>query len=63
MASRISEEVVEYILSFMWKCNVCGIYIEMDTANQYDSNTMCKDCEDRRLLWTLREKLIELGLV
>ena len=32
MASRIPEEVVEYILSFMWKCNVCGIYIEMDTA-------------------------------
>jgi formylmethanofuran dehydrogenase subunit E len=63
MASRIPEEVVEYILSFMWKCNVCGIYIEMDTTKQYNSNTMCKDCEDRRLLWILREKLIELGLV
>lgn len=47
----------------MWKCNVCDIYIEMDTVNQYDSNTMCKDCEDRRLLWILREKLIELWLV
>lgn len=63
MASRIPEEIVEYILLFMWKCNYCGIYIEMDTTKQYNSKTLCKDCEDRRLLWILREKLIELGLV
>ena len=37
------EDLIRYIMSFMWKCSTCDNYMEM--KNTYNPSFVCIDCQ------------------
>lgn len=52
------EDIIRYIMSFMWKCNACDNYMEMRNNWTYDHRCICADCQE---IIMLRTRLQYLG--
>jgi len=61
--NSIPEDIIEYIISFLWRCSWCDDIIDMNVNRCFDKRMVCNNCEDRKMLWDLRRRLISLGMV
>ena len=52
------EDLVRYIMSFMWKCNSCENYMEIKNNWTYDYRSICVDCQE---LIMVHKRLGDLG--
>ena len=51
--NELPEDIVNYIIKFLWKCNTCDDYLEM--KGTYDKYNICVECQ-YKMIWKVTIK-------